>query len=114
MCVCGYAYIYVIKSTCKNQPKSMRYVSFNVCNQHNFATNMLHQVYSYVYIYLYIFRNIIENNRKPRATKPSQEDIKKASALPDSFDWRNVNGINYVSPVRNQGILKKKNYLNKI
>ena len=58
MCVCGYAYIYVIKSTCKNQPKSMRYVSFNVCNQHNFATNMLHQVYSYVYMYLYIFRNI--------------------------------------------------------
>jgi len=40
---------------------------------------------------------------KPRATKPSQEDIKKASALPDSFDWRNVNGVNYVSPVRNQG-----------
>ena len=28
---------------------------------------------------------------------------KEASLLPDSFDWRNINGVNYVSPVRDQG-----------
>lgn len=23
--------------------------------------------------------------------------------LPESFDWRNINGTNFVSPIRNQG-----------
>ena len=31
-----------------------------------------------------------------------EEDVLKAKSLPDEFDWRNVDGKNYVSPVRGQ------------
>lgn len=38
------------------------------------------------------------------STAPVSEEVQKvADQLPDSFDWSNVNGVNYVSPVRNQG-----------
>ena len=39
-----------------------------------------------------------EANHKP-LTKPKL----RASQIPKNFDWRNQNGVNYVSPVRNQG-----------
>lgn len=29
---------------------------------------------------------------------------KMAAGLPERWDWRDVNGVSYVSPVRNQGV----------
>jgi cathepsin C len=46
-----------------------------------------------------------KNSRHLSRPKPApiSEDVKKiAETLPLSFDWRNVNGQNFVSPVRNQ------------
>ena len=33
----------------------------------------------------------------------SEEDRLAAKALPEEFDWRNVDGKDYLSPIRNQG-----------
>jgi cathepsin C len=37
-----------------------------------------------------------------REGEHSLEDTPSLRDLPDSFDWRNINGTNFVSPIRNQ------------
>ena len=39
----------------------------------------------------------------PKPADVKRETLLAAKDLPDFFDWRNVSGANYVSPVRNQG-----------
>jgi len=40
---------------------------------------------------------------RPKAIEASAEVKKAAQALPASWDWRNMDGIDFVGPVRNQG-----------
>lgn len=47
--------------------------------------------------------SFIEIISKPKPAKISEELKKVAEKLPESFDWRNVDGKSYVSPIRNQG-----------
>jgi len=47
------------------------------------------------------FRN---SSRAQRITQPMPYQYLKADQIPSDWDWRNVNGINYASPVRNQHI----------
>ncbi|XP_034247774.1 dipeptidyl peptidase 1-like [Thrips palmi] len=40
---------------------------------------------------------------RPRAAPATPEQLRAAELLPPAFDWRDVNGVGYVSPVRDQG-----------
>ena len=44
------------------------------------------------------YRSWLPHRPEPKEASPAVK--KAAAALPTSFDWRNVLGVNYVSPVR--------------
>ena len=39
----------------------------------------------------------------PKPALVTDQQLREAATLPKSFDWRDVNGNTFVSPVRNQG-----------
>jgi cathepsin C len=62
--------------------------------------------YSYKYYlinYYWKYYSDFKFLRKPKSAEITPEVALIADSLPDSFDWRNISGISYVSPIRNQG-----------
>jgi len=57
----------------------------------------------------YTYGEMIKRSGSKRMKRPTItrratfEEKRKASRLPRNFDWRNIEGVNYVSPVRSQG-----------
>ena len=49
---------------------------------------------------------------RPKPAPITAEIQEKSLHLPASWDWRNVRGTNFVTPVRNQGKKKKKKSVN--
>jgi hypothetical protein len=48
------------------------------------------------------FRKIDSENHLKKMRNLNSNSIKKKVNLPENFDWRNINGENFVSPVRDQ------------
>lgn len=45
----------------------------------------------------------LKKNPKPGSTTPFVLSDQERASLPDHFDWRNIDGVNWMTPIRNQG-----------